>query len=148
MDGNINKRAAETKEKQLRIKGTSIDIVAESNEYDPKNVLAFIDAVAGIAWAPDFCEIASGSVALTWADYWICHARQPVVQKVKRASEAASWKLAMEMRNGATFEAAPTRSAKSGRTPSTSRSSCPAIETDLDPLRAGRTQPATSRKTT
>jgi len=103
-DGNINKRALEAKEKQLKIRGTAIEFEAESIEDIPKDFVTFMDAMSAIAWAFVFCEVSTEAVATAWCDYWVRHARHRNVERVKKAFETASWKVAMEMRGGTPFE--------------------------------------------
>jgi hypothetical protein len=64
------------------------------------------DALQAIQWAFVFCEYADEPTAGRWVEYWIKTARNKSnFEAVKSMYEIASWRLATEMRTGATFTA-------------------------------------------
>ena len=75
--------------------------------WDPKSAWALTDALEGIKWAMIFVDIGPEPAIETWIQYItkLVRTRPKYLAVVKAFFDHSSWRIAIQMRNGTTFEA-------------------------------------------
>ena len=110
--GKVNSTARDRKADKTLTLGTDNHTLAEKtpSDWSPQSLLMILDSLESIRWAWIFIQLSSEHQINTYIDKFINMARthSRSLPNVKEAWESCGWQIAMQLRNGSTFEQATT----------------------------------------
>ena len=105
--GQVNPLAAKTADKHLGLDGGKLTEL-RPDIWDPRSLWSVVDGLEAIKWCFIFADYGDETTADRWTQHFIrlARTRQHHLPAVKACWDAASWRVALDMRKGESFAVA------------------------------------------
>lgn len=103
--GEVNPLATQQKKSAPLVLEDSVLVQEDEKLWSPRSVLSIMDGLQAVTWAYILLEVGEEHHLHAYCDWCIAKARNrpQKLEQFKQWWEAASWRIAMKMRNGSTF---------------------------------------------
>ena len=104
--GSVNSMGTKSKDTGLLTVSNGVLETKEDRVWDPEGQWAILDALESIRWAMIFVDLGTEESVIRWTDWFtkLCRQHPKKITALKSLWTHASWRVAMAMRTGSTFE--------------------------------------------
>ena len=105
---DINPLSHKSHDAPLSIEDDGSLAFRKARVYEPSTLMILLDALDAVKWGLIFCEYGSEEAVHAFVEFFAKHARQRIekIPIVRELWNASYWRLATDMRQGVSFEAA------------------------------------------